>query len=443
MENLFGFEENINNNNENNKLPIRELDGSTDNRLIAVSSKDNMYIGTITQQTLSKQAIIGDSEQYVKLYRTDKYNIGVYDEIKKIIGEKVITSVDLYGSMYNIREAIKILERYNELLGNNQINLDNSYVYTENTVRMKCDLSVLETDLNTITDNTNDYMLNSDIFIENKPGEAGFAKVIIKEREQAIIWNDLDIVGADYIKMIEMRENVLGRLTALALRSLNKAEDKLYLDVESEFILSDFSRKVKINFKAPNGEDYTYKAETMRPGYYNIDIDNADINLYNVKQHKRAKVSIEELFNEFALTVLNKETVDNRFNNVKYISYETNGVLNVDSGVIQCFAFKAITKILKDLYDKEIYISVDIRELRNLICLAETVKDDVRYHKKAGLLSSYIEVDSFITPNLTVDIDKELKEALKKLRDKAEEQYDEITDKIKEQCDDITDYSIF
>lgn len=389
-----------------NELPIRKFNRDSDTKLIAFYNIA-LYIGVVSKQILSKRAIMTSETAYVELHKVIiNRNVNRLTEIQSIIGTEDITSVDIYGELEDCRQTISILDDYNKSIKKNQINLNNTFIFDD---RNTLDLTYTELadKFNAIIEGINNtaYPIYGESIplLRNTETDNKIAKAVIKEV------SDLKEVESSIETKVKgankRKDKATGKLKAVAMRSINTAEERLHIYTTNEDIeISKFA--TIINYK----EDC--EVEAYLPAYYNIN----DLDVTRLKLYKISKYKIKELFKKYVKTYFEINEIWKKECKANNVVFKQTNLIRVKE-LLMSNAFDSIAEALQYLFDKEIYISVNLRKSFDIVEAYNKYGDDPG--KINTTLSNSIEIDSFVTPNLMVDIDKEVEKAFEIVRKQA------------------------
>ena len=389
-------------------IPIRKLEGDNDIKLMAFYGRA-LYIGIISKPILSKRAILSGGPAYVVLHKVIiNENVDRLNEIQSIIGTEDIASVDIYGDIDDCKYIINILEDYNRSIKRNQINLNNAFIFDDKNASGFTYTDLAEKFNNIIENKPEDVMLTDQgPIILNSEAEQKIAKLLIEEvdtSEKVEISDDeendiYNILNRTY----ERKDRVTGKLKAVAIRSLNAAEESLHIYTTNKGIeISKFA--TMISYK----EDY--EAEAYLPAYYSI----TDLDVTRLKSYKISKYKIKELFKQYVKAYFDEW--DKGTINEEYINdcLKSSDIMLIHYIIDNNTTFNMISEVLQYLFDKEIYISVNLRKSFDIV---ETYQKWFNVNAEVNeTLSNNIEIDSFVTPNLMVDIDSEVEKAFEIIR---------------------------
>lgn len=393
--------------NEFNTLTIRDL-ADDETRLVIffgdtyLDTKNSnklfsnvVFAGIVSSDILAKQKILAMEPEHIRV----KY-LGNIDEeqaqhnLNDLIKDTKIDSVDIFSNTYSVKSVFELLENYNEFKGKDIINIDNScMINVKDTTGINADLidiiskalgirGLLEDDMSWTSAYT------SDILLSNLDGCCRIK---------------IDRFRADNI-MDKRIEN--GILKAICLRSLYKAERTFGIVSNNSFTLTDVPATV-VHRLYTEKRNIKYTEIAYLIGMY--DMHRTDV--IGTYKCKVSRYSIRDLFFTFIeewfrfcdAEEMKKKTVD-----LEYVA------TNELSGIF-VYSIDTLIEIMTDLYNKGIYVSIDVN------------RKDIAYYNidnENGLmmpkqLSHNIEVDSLVTANVLLDIDTEIEEAIKKLRQAA------------------------
>lgn len=413
--NAFTFTERENNNKE---LPIRKLEGANEVKLIEIynytfaNNYDKIAIGIISNTLIEKQKIFNTTEEkLVEIFKiSSKEEESTYKEINKILSGLDITSVDLYGDTDSIKTIISLFEEYNRVIGRNQINLDNTIAVVESTVEYdEYSISLIYEEImsNKSIEENKDTLDQFDTY-DYDPFGIDSSPVIKVDGTIRLRVNDESI---RYIT----DEN---KLIAIGLRSVCKAEKEFNIkgdkDIKTDVVIKAVHKYVKGNTKYQLEADVGLKATYIDEFYHSVKV-------LGQKEFKISSYNVDGLIKSFALTYF--KNVESNTKESK--STEQNNVLiNFDDNAHAIYRTQidVLAGVIEELYNKGIYISFDLRNL------TEDIFNPGYYVPRAGKVTKYIEINSFVTDRLLTDIDKEIEKAMEKIKEAAEELYERNID---------------
>lgn len=318
----------------------------------------------------------------------------VQHNLNALIKDNKIDSVDIFSNTYNVKSVFELLENYNEFKGERLINIDNSCMInisdfegdSYDIIDILIKASGLQEDYESDMSWTSEY--KHDILLSNLEG---YCRIKI------------DRFKSDNI-MDKRIEN--GILKAICLRSLYKAEKTFGIINNSPFKLTDVPATV-VHRLCTEKRNIKYTEVAYIIGIY--DIHRTDI--FGTHKCKVSRYSIKDLFFAFIeewFRFCDAEEMKKQEVDLEYVA------TNEMSGIF-VYSINTLIEIMTDLYNKGIYVSIDVnRKDINYYNI-----DNENYIMIPKQLSHNIEVDSFVTANVLLDIDTEIDEAIKKLQQAA------------------------
>ena len=400
------------------KFPIRNFTEANEIKLVAIynftfaNNDDKIAVGIISNTIMEKQKILsGNDENFIEIFKIDPEDTEqAIKDLNVMLSDLDITSVDIYGKVTNnIKRTLSLFEKYNREVGRNQINLDNAVGFLDGLGtfdKYSIDSTyeaIMKKEVNLKKDNVN-------IIGEFEPFDISYSECVVKS--DATIKLRFEAIDNEYYSL-EINE---GKLVVTGLRSVLQSEKLINFEesgIDTNIEIKATHRIVK------NNEEYDLQANVGLLGTYSLNNGISSNQDKLKKSFRMSRYSVEELIKTYALTqfkefeasdeepmasgtVLKQSIKLIKFNNAEEdIYFEQLEVLN---------------DVIKDLYNKNIYISIDLRNFDTDEFTGQTI---LKSHK----LSKYIEINSFITDKLLIDIDKEVEKAIEKVKEAAIKAY--------------------
>lgn len=411
-------------------FPIRELK-ENDTRLIVIYTIEfSIVIGVISDNIQQKKLMLGDNADYITLksiwYERNKSKAEVYRELHKFLNGISITSIDIYteNAIEIASDIIKLLSNYNEYFGKNQISMNDTAVFMNNSGLFTL---YSEDRLEYICENISSGYIEGNLEEENTDiicYDDGHKEMRIQE----ITYNNVPHSGIKcYDRFCDTTEY---ELIALALRSVYAVEKEFEFNTNEVYT----GRLITTTHNyVYNGIEHQLEADLGYIAEYGLGL-SCNINKKSFKISRKSiegliKAYAEEYFKQIELddiSRVNQTTAEGEnIEPADYIEYY-NGAepLADDDSLPNLYIYgaqlKLILEIIKDFYNKGIYMSFDLRRLEEDY-EAET-KQPVYKIKKSRFTRS-IEINKFVTTNLRIDIDKEVEKAINKLKEAARKEF--------------------
>lgn len=425
-------------------LPVRQFTANDTKLVILYPSGYTIAAGIISDGTMQKKKMLGESVDYITLerYYIDMFKGRTYDVIRDIVKDINITSVDIYtedDGLYDSYNMLKALENYNDEIGRNQINLNGVAIFRNN----KGIFSVYQADrlanictivgdiARTIERDNKDIIEYEDGHIEIKIEEITYYSIPYTEMEcYSTLWGTT--------------ENIL---LALGLRSIHAAEKEFRIDtphgIAMDSLITAVHKYVSNNIEHQLEADLGYKFAYWFDFNYWFEYEKESIAVYGLKPFKVSRKNIEDLIKAYAeeyfkqveldrISIANKqadetekqaeeEEEEENIKSADYIEYYNGtGPLADDGSLPNLYIYDAqlilILEIIKDFYNKGIYMSFDLRKLEYAYIQESKF---TYYQNKASRFTEGVDIDKFVTTNLNIDIDKEVENAINRLKEAA------------------------
>lgn len=358
-------------------LPVRQFT-AIDTKLVILYPKGyTIAAGIISDGTMQKKKMLGESVDYITLerYYIDMFKGRTYDVIRDIVKDINITSVDIYtedDGLYDSYNMLKALENYNDEIGRNQINLNGVAIFRNN----KGIFSVYQADrlanictivgdiARTIERDNKDIIEYEDGHIEIKIEEITYYSIPYTEMEcYSTLWGTT--------------ENIL---LALGLRSIHAAEKEFRIDtphgIAMDSLITAVHKYVSNNIEHQLEADLGYKFAYWFDFNYLFGCEKENIAVYDLKPFKVSRKNIEDLIKAYAeeyfkqveLDRISRQAEEENIEIADYIEYY-NGAepLADDDSLPNLYIYgaqlKLILEIIRDFYNKGIYMSFDLRKL--------------------------------------------------------------------------------
>ena len=419
-------------------LPIRKLEVNDTKLVILYPSGYIIAAGIISDGTMKKKVMIGETPDYITLerYYIDMFKGGTYDVIRDIVKDIDITSVDVYtedDSLYDSYNMIKALENYNNEIGRNQINLNNAAIFRDN----KGIFSVYQA--NRLGDICRIVGDTSKIIEREEKDIIEFEDRHIEIKIEEISYDSIPFYELEcYNKLWDTTEN---ELLALGLRGIHAAEKEFKIDtphgIKADNVITAVHKYVLNNTEYQLEADLGYKFEYWFNFNHWFEYEKESLAVYALKPFKVSRKNIEDLVKAYAEEYFkqveldrasrasNRQADEKNIESSEYIEYYNGAEMPADNDSIpNLYIYGAqlglLLRIIKDFYNKGIYMSFDLRKLEY-----DYIPESkfAYYRNKASRFTESICIDKFITTDLSTDIDKEVDEAIEELKQAAAKEF--------------------
>ena len=392
--------------NKFESLTIRDLVTDDEKKLViffgdssAKFFEREVFAGIISREIIAKQKILAMEPEHIRVKHLGKIDSEqAQHNLNELINDTKIDSVDIFSSIYNVKDVFSLLENFNEFKGENIINIDNS-----------CIINIADFE-GTNYNMTNTLIKASGIRNDCDDNDTEWTYIFNNDADDVLL-NNLDSycrVKIDRFKTTNIMDNRAknGILKAICLRSLYKAEKTFGIADCEQFKLTDVPATVVYRLDTEKRHiKYTEVAYLI--GVY--DMHRTEI--LETYKCKVSRYSIRDLFfafiKEWFKFAVMKE-MESKEVDLEYVAG------NEMSGIF-VYSLDTLIEIITNLYNKGIYVSIDINR-KDINYYNINNENNIMIPKQ---LSSNIEVDSFVTANMLLDIDKEIEEAIKKLQQAA------------------------